>query len=181
MTAVRDSTARVNFMAKALHTCEQAQYCKEDVDEITLKTFRERVAVFTSEAFVPPKDERILFENQTPKPHRVLLSATGHVFKQHTFKKPTWDSITGEFITGVIHQGYRCSNCRVNISNKPESLALSKFSSCIGQEMMSDDEHRRKGNFEKRRDLLLVWKKTGLQIVNKDVIKIIEGKIGYLQ
>jgi hypothetical protein len=45
---------------------------------------------------------------------------------------------------------------------------------------MSDDQHRRNGNFQKRRELLLIWKRTHLSIVNKDVIRIIDAKLAFL-
>jgi hypothetical protein len=56
-------------------------------------------------------------------------------------------------------------------------LALAKDASCFVSQNKTDDEHRRQANFDKRRELMLVWKKTHLAIVNKDVVRVIDAMI----
>ena len=119
--------------------------------------------------------ESELFSSSQPSPHRVLLSPVGHAFEPHSFKKPTWDSFSGEFITGLHHQGLRCRLCSANVAN--DNLAFAKQFACVGEQTMTDDQHRRRGNFEKRRELMLVWKKTHLAIVGKDVIRMIDAML----
>lgn len=183
VAAVRSDPVRRSFMQQAEQYCQLAAESLEDVEGSEIRAFRARLNVFLQEECSIPavvKTENALFERSDTPSNRVLLSHSDHSFKVHTFKKPTWDDFSGEFITGLFRQGYRCSKCRTNVADKQESLALAQNSSCIGARFISDDQLRRNGNFNKRRSLMLVWKKTRLAIVNKDVVRMIESQLGYL-
>lgn len=184
VAAVSSDPVRRSFMQQAKRYCQLAIEASEDVKRSEIRSFLARVNVFLqhdqSSISAVVKTERALFERSDTPSNRVLLSHTGHSFKVHTFKRPTWDDFSGEFITGLVMQGYRCSKCKANVADKPGSLALARNSSCIGVRFISDDQHRRNGNFNKRRSLMLVWKKTGLAMVNKDVIRMIESQLDYL-
>jgi hypothetical protein len=141
-----------------------------DEESATMKELRRRALMLLGKEAVDPKIN--LFENTEPAPHYKLLRAGGHALEKHSFKKPTWCNHCGEFITGLTCQGSRCSICRANVHTACEQAAVKD--QCVVQRSVTDAQHRKNGNFEKRRELLLVWKKA-FPGAPRDLIQLIDG------
>jgi hypothetical protein len=89
----------------------------------------------------------------------------------YVLQKPTWCSHCGEFITGLINQGSRCAVCQADVHTACEAAAAGD--QCVAQHSVTDAQHRRSGNFEKRRELLLLWKRA-FPAAPRDVVKMID-------
>lgn len=95
-----------------------------------------------------------------------------HLWEETYFPKPTWCDLCGEFITGVFSkQGSTCKHC--NIVGHAACVASrgSHLIECNVMQPLTVDKHRRDANFERWRQLMLVWKKGGFQKAPKDVIR----------
>jgi hypothetical protein len=71
----------------------------------------------------------------------------------------------------LTYQGSRCSICRANVHTACEEAATKD--QCVVQRAVTDAQHRKNGNFEKRRELMLMWKRT-FPGAPRDLIQIID-------
>jgi hypothetical protein len=113
-----------------------------------------------------------LFENTELVPHyKLLRTAGGHLLEKTTFYKPTWCDNCGDFIAGLIHQGSHCTVCSANVHTACEEATAK--GQCVVQREVTDAQHRKNGNFEKRRELMLVWKRA-FPAAPRDLIQLID-------
>lgn len=119
----------------------------------------------------PPRD---LFYNTdvAPRYHRNNL-LNGHNSVKHVNKSPHWCDHCGEFIKNIA-TGVRCSLCKANLH--PQCVADAKGDECLSTAPCTLQQHRRNGNFSKRRMLMLVWKKS-FPVAGKDIIRKIDAMV----
>jgi hypothetical protein len=174
VSAVRGSDERM----RALTLCiahvdglERIPKAARDEDAAAMKELRRQALMLLGKEPIDPKVN--LFENTEPASHyKLLRTAGGHVLEKHTFKTPTWCNHCGDFIAGLIHQGSYCTVCSVNVHTACEEATAK--GQCVVQREVTDAQHRKNGNFEKRRELILVWKRA-FPVAPRDLIQIIDG------